>query len=201
MAKKKRSPEQSEGKKSGSAAGGILKNIGKVIPGLEGLIKSLEKSPAFKERLKEVDKELERKIKETPSPLRAQVKRISSGSFGVNSGRPLGIPPGASGKAVRRKSFSRQTPVAEPSPSPQERPEPKERPPELFDEGEHVKVIAEIPGVEEKDIKINLEKDGLTISVDVPDHKYQQDVKLPCEPKGTVEKSYKNGILEVKIKK
>lgn len=52
-----------------------------------------------------------------------------------------------------------------------------------------------------EDIKINLDKDGLTISVDVPDHKYHQELKLPCEPKGKLEKFYRNGILEVRINK
>ena len=80
-------------------------------------------------------------------------------------------------------------------------PQPQERPADIFDEKDYIKVITEIPGVEEEDIKINLEKDGLKISVDVPDHKYHQELKLPCEPKGKLEKFYRNGILEVRITK
>jgi len=182
--------EEKKDKKEESAAGGILKGIGKIIPGLGGLIESLEKSPAFKERLKEVDKELERKIKEAPSPLRAQVKR----SEGRSSGVPSGIPPGARGSTVKRKPSAREEPEAKPS-------TPQEKPVDIFDEEDHIKVIAEIPGVEEKDIKIDLEKDKLTVSADIPDHKYHQELKLPCKPKGKLEKSYKNGILEIKMKK
>ena len=174
-------------KESESVAGGILKGIGKIIPGLRGLIKSLEKSPAFKERLKEADKELERKIKETP------LKRAE----GRPSHTPSGIPPGVRGRAFRGKPFVKQKPEAKPSPPST----PQEKPVDIFDEKDHIKVIAEIPGVDGKDIGINLQNDMLIIDVDIPDHKYHQELKLPCSPKGELKKSYKNGILDVKIKK
>ena len=48
--------KKENGKEDESVARGILKSIGKIIPGLGGLIKSLEKSPAFKERLKRLIK-------------------------------------------------------------------------------------------------------------------------------------------------
>lgn len=147
----------------------------------------MEKSPAFKERLEEIDKEVERKIKETP------LKRTE----GRPSSIPGGIPPGVRGKSFRERLFVKQKPQAEPSPPPL----PQERPADIFDEQDHIKVIAEIPGLEEKDINLNLQEDKLTISVDIPDRKYHQEIKLPCEPKGKLEKTYKNGILEVKINK
>ena len=176
-------------KESEGVTGGILKSLGKIIPGLGGLVKSLEKSPAFKERLKEIDKEVEHRIKETP------LKRTQ----GRPSNIPGSIPPGArgSGTDFRGKPFVKQKPQS-PPPSPST---PQEAPVDIFDEKDHIKVIAEIPGVQEEDIKVDLVKDSLAISVDIPDRKYEQEVKLPCEPKGKPEKLYKNGILEVKIKK
>jgi len=174
------SNKEDKEKKEESAAGGILKGIGKMIPGLGGLIGSLGKSPAFKERLKEVDKELERKIKSAP------LKRVG------------GIPPGPG--RVRKWSLGRgnssRTERTETPP-----PVPQERPADIFDEKDHIKVIAEIPGLEGNDIEINLQNDILTIDVGIPEHKYHQELKLPCAPKGKPEKSYKNGILEVKILK
>ena len=172
--KKENGKEEEEG-----IAGGILKGIGKMIPGLGGLFKGLEKSPAFKERLKRIDEEVERKLKEAP------LKKTEEGKFRIKGrfeARHL-----APDKPSMRKEVSP--------------PMPQERPADIFDEKDYIKVIAEIPGVEEEDIKINLEKDGLTISVNVPDHKYHQQVKLSCEPKGKPEKFYRNGILEVKINK
>ncbi|MGB9135309.1 MAG: archaeal heat shock protein Hsp20 [Candidatus Bathyarchaeia archaeon] len=65
-----------------------------------------------------------------------------------------------------------------------------------------VKVVAELPGVDKKDIKLNALDDTLTISVDTPDHKYYKEVKLPTEvdPKDS-KSSYKNGVLEVTLQK
>jgi len=172
--KKKEDKKEEEG-----IAGGILKGIGKMIPGLGGLFKGLEKSPAFKERLKKIDEEVERKLKEAP------LKKTEEGKFKIKGkfeARYL-----APDKPSMRKEVS---PLM-----------PQERPADIFDEKDYMKVIAEIPGVEEENIKINLEKDSLTISVNVPDHKYHQKLKLPCEPKGKLEKFYRNGILEVRIQK
>jgi len=182
---KKRNPEEQGDKEKGHGkdeegiAGGILKGIGKMIPGLGGLLKGLEKSPAFKERLKKIDEEVERKLREAP------LKKTEEGKFKIR-GR----------FEARHLAPDRPSMRKEVSP-----PMPKERPVDIFDEKNHIKIIAEIPGVEEKDIKINLEKNKLSLSVDISDRKYYQEIKLPCSPKGALEKTYKNGILEVKINK
>ena len=172
--KKKENDKEEE-----SVAGGIIKGIGKMIPGLGGLFKGLEKSPAFKERLKKIDEEVERKLKEAPLKKTEEGKYKIKGKFEARHLAP--------DKPFMRKEVSP--------------PMPQERPADIFDEKDYIKVIAEIPGVEEEDIKINLEKDSLTISVNVPGHKCHQGVKLPCEPKGKPEKFYRNGILEVRINK
>ncbi len=65
-----------------------------------------------------------------------------------------------------------------------------------------VKVVAELPGVEKRDIKLHGTEDRLTISVDTPHRKYYKEVELPArvEPKAA-KSSYKNGVLEVTIPK
>lgn len=65
-----------------------------------------------------------------------------------------------------------------------------------------VKVVAELPGVNKKDIKLHVLDDILTISVNTPDHKYYKEIKLPTEVKPKNAKtSYKNGVLEVTLQK
>lgn len=65
-----------------------------------------------------------------------------------------------------------------------------------------VKVVAELPGVEKKDIQLHGTEDSLTISVDTPERKYYKEVKLPArvDPK-KAKTSYKNGVLEVTLPK
>lgn len=65
-----------------------------------------------------------------------------------------------------------------------------------------VKVVAELPGVEKKDIKLHGTADSLTISVDTPQQKYYKEVELPrkVDLKAT-KTSYKNGVLEVTLPK
>lgn len=65
-----------------------------------------------------------------------------------------------------------------------------------------VKVVAELPGVDKKDIKLHALEDTLTISVDIPNRKYYKAIKLPAEvdPKNA-KTSYKNGVLEVSLPK
>lgn len=185
MTEKKK--EEKDKKEEENVAGDILKGIGKMIPGLGGLIESLKKSPAFKEKLKEVDKEVERKIRETP--LERTGRRPSQ--------IPRGIPSSTKGRAFKGRPFVKQKAGMKPSPPPV----PQERPVDIFDEKDHLKIIAEIPGVDENDINLNLQGDKLTISTDIPKRRYHQELKLPCVPKGKIEKIYKNGILEVKIQK
>jgi len=65
-----------------------------------------------------------------------------------------------------------------------------------------VKVVAELPGVEKKDIKLHGTEDSLTITVDTAEHKYFKEVKLPAKvkPKEAIS-NYKNGVLEVTLRK
>ncbi len=65
-----------------------------------------------------------------------------------------------------------------------------------------IKVVAELPGVEKKDIKLYGTEDTLTISVDTPERKYYKKVELPSRVDTKKTKaSYKNGVLEVTLKK
>jgi len=65
-----------------------------------------------------------------------------------------------------------------------------------------VKVVAELPGVEKKDIKLHGTETTLTISVDTPQRKYYKEVELPVkvDPK-KAKSSYRNGVLEVSLPK
>ena len=73
---------------------------------------------------------------------------------------------------------------------------------DVFDEKDEIQVYAEMPGVNEEGISVDLKEDILEIRAVSKDRKYRKEILLPAkvEPK-TLEQSYKNGILEIKIKK
>jgi HSP20 family protein len=73
---------------------------------------------------------------------------------------------------------------------------------DIFDEENVIKVMADLPGIERGDIDLDLTNDLLTIKVDTPTRKYYKQVKLPAlVEKKILEATYKNGILEIKLKK
>ena len=179
--------EEEKDEEAGGIAGGLLQQVGNMF-GLGGLLKGLGKSPAFQERLKRIDEEIETKFREEP------LKRVDEGERGP----------------ITRSSFSVRTladsepPVKKAAPIHRVKRKvdsPKELAIDVFDEGDYLTVIAELPGVEENDIRIAPAGDKLTISTDVPHHRYHGEVDLPCPVKSNLEKSYKKGILEIRLEK
>lgn len=73
---------------------------------------------------------------------------------------------------------------------------------DVIETEDQVKVIAELPGVEKDDIKLNATEKTLTISVDTEKRRYHKDLQLPVEvDPESAKASYKNGVLEVQLVK
>lgn len=73
---------------------------------------------------------------------------------------------------------------------------------DVFDEKEEVRVYAEMPGVNEEDIKVELREDILEISVQSGARKYHKEILLQAKIKpATLTHRYRNGILEIRIRK
>jgi HSP20 family protein len=72
---------------------------------------------------------------------------------------------------------------------------------DVFEEGDVIRVVAELPGVQEADVKFTLTGDILTIST-ACDRRYHAEVLLPApvQPEG-IESTYNNGVLELKLKR
>ncbi len=73
---------------------------------------------------------------------------------------------------------------------------------DVIEEDKDVVIVAELPGVEKNGIHLHTTRDHLTISVDTPKRKYHKELTLPAkvDPK-SAQASYKNGVLEVRLKK
>ena len=72
---------------------------------------------------------------------------------------------------------------------------------DVFEEPREINIIAEMPGIEEKDIRLEIKGDILSISTEGEGRKYQKEVLLsrPAKAEDMIW-SYKNGMLEIKIK-
>jgi HSP20 family protein len=73
---------------------------------------------------------------------------------------------------------------------------------DIIEGDEEVSITVEIPGVEKEEIDLNVTENNLEINVNNSQRKYYKLLFLPCEvvPK-TTEATYKNGILDVVIKR
>ncbi|MDI6761733.1 MAG: Hsp20/alpha crystallin family protein [Thermodesulfobacteriota bacterium] len=73
---------------------------------------------------------------------------------------------------------------------------------DVFDEKEEIRIYSEMPGVNEEDIKIDIKGDILNISAHGVERKYHKEILLPVQvKKEALSYTYKNGILEIRIKK
>ena len=158
---------------------GALRGLGKIIPGFGELVKGLGKSEAFQERLKAADAELERQLEKAPPLKRVEGTRRSI------------IPPKTTLKVSR-------TTLREEAAAP---PPQREVVADIFDESDYLKVIAELPGVDEKDIKAEVRDNLLILSAQATGREYYKEIELPCLVKNELNLTYKNGVLQVRIKK
>ena len=73
---------------------------------------------------------------------------------------------------------------------------------DVFDEDDHVTIIAEMPGLEEEDIKFEVIGDVLQLNAYTKNRSYSKEILLPCKVAlQPVNKSYKNGLFELRLKK
>ncbi|MDA2926055.1 Hsp20/alpha crystallin family protein, partial [Acidobacteria bacterium AH-259-G07] len=52
---------------------------------------------------------------------------------------------------------------------------------DLFDEEDHILVVAELPGIGSADVNLDVEKDILTLSAETGDRQYHKEIVLPSE--------------------
>lgn len=73
---------------------------------------------------------------------------------------------------------------------------------DLFDEHDHVLLVAEMPGVSEKDVTVELKDDIVVIAAAHADKKYRKEVLLPRSfTAAQMSHTCHNGILEIRLAK
>ncbi|MGA2671370.1 MAG: Hsp20/alpha crystallin family protein [Dehalococcoidia bacterium] len=177
--RKEDNPQNQPEKPSEGPVEGVLRGLGEVIPGFGELVKGLEKSEAFQERLEAANAEVEHRMGKAPPSSR-----------GVGARRSI-IPPRTNLRASR--TALRKEP---PAPASQ-----RDVITDMFDEGDRLMVIAELPGVNEKDIEIEVKGDRLVLFARSQGRQYHKDIVLPCTVKVKPSLTYKNGILKISLEK
>jgi HSP20 family protein len=159
--------------------------IGKLSLG--GLFKGIENLVDLAAKLKEAGGEINREGEIDLSNLKEGMK----GVFGFSVKTAVGGKP-----VVESFGNVKKTPAG---PKVDEEREPIT---DVFDEDEEIRVYAEMPGVNQEDIKLDLKEDILDISAQTGDRKYHKEILLPAKVEAeTLVSSYNNGILEIKVKK
>ena len=73
---------------------------------------------------------------------------------------------------------------------------------DVFDEKNEILIISEIPGVGEEGVAVSLKGDILEISASGKNRTYYKEILLPAKVKAeTLTRRFKNGLLEIRIKK
>ncbi len=149
--------------------------VGQFIPGLGGIIKALEaSSPEFRKKIADTDAEIKHRIDVGWSSKPVVDYHVSTRPIRRGSGR---VTP-----QVDSVRMPAQGPVREPIV-------------DVLEGKDGITVIAELPGVSEEELKINLEGSELHISAG----NFSKKIDLPNPVKDIREKSYKNGILQIKL--
>ncbi|MBU0479307.1 Hsp20/alpha crystallin family protein [bacterium] len=156
--------------------------------GLGGLFKGIEKLVNLAADLKEAGGEIKKEGEIDLSHLKKGMK----GVFGFSVKSAVGGKPTV-------ETFGHKIKKTPEGPTVEEEREPIV---DVFDEKEEIRVYAEMPGVNDESISVDLKGDILEIMAVSKDRKYRKEILLPAkvEPK-TLERSFKNGILEIKMKK
>lgn len=191
----------------GGLLGGTLKGLGKTVEGIQNLnLEDLEKLAEAQGN--EEAKERIRELKE----------KAGEGSFDLNKLIDLAKKQGVVRTGVRGhilgKRFGGDLPIDRRGPqetkfevkgtrkSAPEKLEVQELEMEVYPEEKQIKVIGEIPGVEEKNITCEVKEKGRVLSISTEGRKrYAKEVELPSPVTKTVSWSYRNGVLEVILTK
>lgn len=163
-------------KESNIRVEGIVESVvGQFIPGLGGIIKALEdSSPEFRKKIADTDAEIKHRIDVGWSSKPVVDYHVST--------RPIRRSPGRAAPQVESVRMPPQGPVREPIV-------------DVLEGKDGITVIAELPGISEDELQMNLEGSELHISAG----KFSKKIALPHVVKEIKEKSHKNGILQIKL--
>ena len=158
------------------------------LPLVGGLFKGLEKFIDLAEKVEEAGGEIKKK---------GEIK----GKEGVRGIYGFSIRTGT-GEKPKIQTFGNIKTVKEKTKPEFKITETREPIVDVFDEKDHILVVAELPGVSEKSIKLELKGDILILEAGDEKRKYSKEILLSAKVELDGKKeNFKNGVLEIKIPK
>ena len=157
------------------------------IPFVGGLLKGLEKFIDLAERAEEAGGELRKSGQIKGLGGRKDVHGVYGFTVRTGLGQKTRVEP--FGNIKKTKAGHKVSETREPIV-------------DVFDEKDHILIIAELPGIDEKSIKLDFQKDILLLEAESKDRKYAKEILLPAQIDfESREMNFKNGILELKFNK
>jgi HSP20 family protein len=159
------------------------------FPDIDEMMREMER--AFSEQFKDLEKEVPKGlVRESKTPDGGVKKEIGPIVYGYS------VTIGPDGKPVVREFGNVRRSQGRPSEAIQDKREPLV---DVISSGKHVRVIAEMPGVNKEDINVTVHEKSVVILVE-GDRGYYKELELPAvvDPKGA-RSTYNNGVLEVTI--
>ena len=148
--------------------------VNDVLPGMGDLVKNLRKrSPELDQKIREKEQEIKKRLEEGYSP-----EPTVTHSVKIRSLVPSG-PKKAEKKAEERPENKMIEPITD-----------------IFNEGELLRVVIEMPGVTMEKIHIAVKGRSLEVSAKEGGKRYKKEIALPWHGKIAKER-YQNGILEL----
>ena len=144
--------------------------VNDVLPGMGSLVKNLrKKSPELDQKIKEKDREIKKRLEEGYSPEPTVTHSLKIRSL---------VPPGQK-KAEERPENKTIEPITD-----------------IFNEGDQLRVVIEMPGITQEKIRIAFDDRALVISAKENAKRYKKEISLPWHGK-VVKERFQNGILEL----
>ena len=168
-----------------------LKNL-QDLPLLGGLFKGLEKFVDLVEKVEEAGGEIKKQKEIKGLGGKESVKGIYGFSIRTGIGGQPKVQTFGNIRPVEKKAGKKEVKIAET----------REPIVDLFDEKDHILIVAELPGAAEDSIKLDLKGDILILEAGSAKRKYSKEVLLPSKVDFSSRKeNFNNGVLEIKMKK
>jgi HSP20 family molecular chaperone IbpA len=156
--------------------------IGAIFPGLGKVIDELKKSSDFKEKLAEANDEIERRVQ----------GKVPQGAAKPHIDFHVSVRTLVDGKEIYRYSRTKGSARGIGRKAPVEVLD-------MIDEPDHLIVIVELHGIEEKDVEARIEgKNKMILQVNGG---YLDETELPTQVGRIVGRKYSNGVLEIRLEK